>query len=113
VAISIDTYCVALHRTALDFQGPERFGTKESTEFIELIIVLLVTIAAVVLGLQTTSVKSAFVHPQDRHIAELRMAKWHRVGYGSVPDAVRLDTQVVPKNDALMFVAPEPRVDAG
>ena len=39
---------------------PEPQRSTESTEFIELMIVLLVTIAAVVLGLQTTSVKSAF-----------------------------------------------------
>jgi hypothetical protein len=39
---------------------PEPQRSKESTEFIELMIVLLATIAAVVLGLQTTSVKSAF-----------------------------------------------------
>ena len=75
---------------------PERQGSKESTEFIELNIVLLVTIAAVVLGLQTTSVKSAFdiaEHDRANYAAQLTLLDQCMRNYGPGSELVRRHLQ--------------------
>ena len=64
---------------------PEPQRSTELTEFIELMIVLLVTIAAVVLGLQTTSVKSAFdtaEHDRANYAAQLTLLDQCMRNYG-------------------------------
>ena len=75
---------------------PEPQRSKESTEFIELIIVLLVTIAAVVLGLQTTSVKSAFdtaEHDRANYAAQLTLLDQCMRNYGPGSELVRRHLQ--------------------
>src|SRR6202040_1198326 len=75
---------------------PEPQRAKESTEFIELTIVLLVTIAAVVLGLQTTSVKSAFdiaEHDRANYAAQLTLLDQCMRNYGPGSEPVRRHLQ--------------------
>ena len=75
---------------------PEPQRSKESTEFIELTIVLLVTIAAVVLGLQTTSVKSAFdiaEHDRANYAAQLTLLDQCMRNYGPGSELVRRHLQ--------------------
>ena len=73
---------------------PQR--SKVSAEFIELNIVLLVTIAAVVLGLQTTSVKSAFdiaEHDRANYAAQLTLLDQCMRNYGPGSELVRRHLQ--------------------
>ena len=75
---------------------PKPQRSKESTEFIELMIVLLVTIAAVVLGLQTTSVKSAFdtaEHDRATYAAQLTLLDQCMRNYGPGSELVRRHLQ--------------------
>jgi hypothetical protein len=73
---------------------PEPQRSKESTEFIELMIVLL--IAAIVLGLQTTSVKSAFdiaEHDRANYAAQLTLLDQCMRNYGPGSELVRRHLQ--------------------
>ena len=75
---------------------PEPQTSKELTEFIKLIIVLLVTIAAVVFGLQTTSVKSAFdtaEHDRANYAAQLTLLDQCMRNYGLGSEFIRRHLQ--------------------
>jgi len=85
---------------------PEPQRPNESTEFIELMIVLLVTIAAVVLGLQTTSVKSAFdiaEHDRANYAAQLTLLDQCMRNYGPGSELVRrhLQSLLPPRSRAI------------
>jgi hypothetical protein len=75
---------------------PETYRTRDTIETMQLVIGMLVTFAALVLGLLTASVKTSYdIAARDRHAYALHLTQLDRClrDYGPGADAARVDLQ--------------------